>query len=195
MKNSTLYTLGLSLIMAFNVHANVGDIISNRCKVVSFIEKNEVAGAAQYGRNIELSYQTLTTSFDCENSMPVTGGIVIKSPFTLTMSSNLKAEITRLVDSNELFDMTFVDDAYAVKPKRIGDITSFPDPRAQAYRVVGNSTHAYEKEAEYDYLDQVLNATGAIEIPKTAISYKNPNDKRPSWDKTFHFLASAATLK
>lgn len=195
MKKSTLCLFGLSLLTSLNVHANVGDTIPNRCQVVSVIEKNELAGAAQYARNIGLPYKTLTTTLNCENPMPVTGGLVIKSPFSLTLSLTLKAEMTRLMAANEKSDTIFIDDAYTVKLERIGDITNFPDPRAQAYRVVGSSIYAFEKEAEYDYLDQVLNATGAIEIPKTAISYKDPNDKRLSWDKTFHFLASSGDFE
>jgi hypothetical protein len=195
MKKSNLCFLALSLLTVSNVHARVGDSISNHCQVVSVIEKTEQVGAAQYARNINLTYQTLTTTLNCEHPMPVTGGLVITSPFKLTMSYKLKNELTRLANSAETLDVSFIDDAYTVKPERIGDISSFPDPHVEAYRVVGGGTNAFEKEAAYDELDQVLNGTGAVEISKIAVNYKDPNDTRPSWDKTFHFLAQAGDFE
>jgi hypothetical protein len=121
--------------------------------------------------------------------MAVTGGITITSPFSLTLSLKLKQELEQLIAINQKINVSFIDDAYAVKPEQIGNLKIFPDPREQAYRVRGGNTYAFEKEAAYEYLDKVLNFTGAVEVPKTALNYKDPNDSRLSWDKTFHFLA------
>jgi hypothetical protein len=194
-KKIKLTMLGLAFVTANVALAKVGDKIQNNCRLSDVTDETRYAGAAQYGPSLKLPYNTVLVTFNCDKPMTVSEGMIVESPFIMAFSGKLKKELTNVAQSGKAIPVVFTDEGYTVSPAKIGTIENFPDANEASYRVRGASTYAFDKEAQYRYLDQVLDQVGAVRVPEMAVNSKDPTDTRLSWKKTFHFLALAGDFE
>ena len=179
--------LTLVTILSTSAFARAGDAIQNNCQLSKITDKAETA---LYDA-VELHYNTVLVTFDCDKEMIVDGGLTITSPFTLVFNESLKKDLQSIAFSGKSVPVVFIDEGYNVRPTQIENIKNFPAASALALRLNGVSTYAFEKETQYHTLDQVLDQAGAVRVPETQVNYKNPQDTRPSWKKSFHFVSKA----